>query len=241
MKAKLKFIAGCFIALLLALPAWAIPIPDTQRVTVDGVTWAQVNLFFRLTWDEIDAQCPDGVCASGSVLGPWHMAGWTWAGPEEAAALLNYYLANAGVGSSDLLDPSDLDDSYVTYDTRRAEWIKAIASDFRYTAYDHTGGYYLSGWVAKGPGQRYLVDFQYFDPVLDLYRNRAAASSAARPDQAGFGAWFYCADDCPPLQSIVAPPVLPLVAVALAVLALGRRRRTALLIPPPGPPGRRVP
>src|SRR5262245_9478435 len=128
MKAALKpFACGAF-ATLLALPAGAIPIPDTERVTVNGVTWLQPSLFIE-TWSDINAQCPDGVCGSGSTLGDvreWDMEGWTWAGPDEAAALFNYYLANAGVTGSDLLDPANLDDIYI--EAGRADWVDAILS-----------------------------------------------------------------------------------------------------------------
>jgi hypothetical protein len=225
-----RFLASCALVHLLAVPAWAIPIPDTQRVLVNGATWAQVNIFVRLTWGDINAQCPGGVCASGSVLGQWDMSGWTWAGPEDTAALFNYYLANAGVGGSDLIDPANLDDSYTTFENRRADWIAAVRHDFNYTSYDHLGGYYLNGWVAEYPGERYLMDFQYFGPESELFRNRAAASSAfsARPDVVGFGAWFFCTDDCPSSQSVAAPPVLPLVVLAIFGLALSRRKYAGL-------------
>ncbi len=227
MKATVKFIVGCAVALLLTLPAWAIPISDADRVTVNGVTWAQPTLFFRLTWGEINAQCPDGVCGSGSIVHSWDMTGWTWAGPGEVAALFNYYLANAGIGGSDLLDPENLDDSYITYEN--AEWIRAVVHDFRYTAYDHTGGYYLWGWVAEFPGERYMIDALY-DWEQGLPRRRAASSSTAsgRPDSVEFGAWFFCTDTCPPAQSVDAPPVLPLVALSLVGLVLGRMGRSGL-------------
>lgn len=223
MKVLGKLFACIAMALLLALPAWSIPIPDAQRVTVNGVTWAQADLFFRLTWGQINAQCPDGVCGSGSTLGQFDMAGWNWAGPDEVAALFNYYLANAGVGGSDLLDPANLDDAYITFGS--APWVRAIANDFDRTAYDHMAGYYLWGWVAKFPGERYIIDFQYWGE--EGFRKRAASSSSFsdRPEREEFGAWFFCTDDCPPSQVVAAPPMLPLVAIALAGLVLSRARR----------------
>jgi hypothetical protein len=232
MKSMLKSLAGCAMALLLALPAWAIPIPDANRVTVNGVTWAQPVKFLQ-SWDEINAQCPDGACTSGSSLGTWDMAGWTWGGPDEVTALINYYLTNTGVGGSDLLDPTNLTDSYIVNDY--ATWIGAIAHDFRPTDYDHTGGYYLRGWAAKFPGQLYLVDLVH---AGDYSRSRAAAfSGSSSTARFGFGAWFYCTDDCPSSQAVAAPPILPLIALALAGLVWSRRRPGGLrAILPIGPP-----
>jgi len=226
MKIPASLAAGA-VALSLVLPAWAMPIPEAHRVTVNGVTWAQLDLFPTLTWGQIDAQCPHGVCASGRVLGQMDMAAWTWAGPDEVAALFNYYLANAGVGGSDLLDPSNLDDAYEVYASWRTDWVKAVMQDFRYTAYDHQGGYYLHGWVAESPGQRYMIDLQSIGPDWELYRNRAAASSAwsARPQATAPGAWFFCADRCPPLAAVPAPSALPLFLLAFSGMLLSGVRR----------------
>lgn len=223
----LKYLAGCATGLLLALPAWAIPIPDAYRVTVNGITWAQPAIFLP-TWGEVNAQCPDGVCANGSSLGQWDLTGWTWGGPDEVAALINYYLANAGVGGSDLLDPADLDDYYVV--DYHADWIGAIAHDFFPTERDHTGGYYLWGWAATFPGQSYRVSVVH---AGDESQSRAAAKSASGASPyVRLGAWFYCTDDCPPSEEVAAPPVLPLIGLSLAGLVLSRSRRGSPGIPP---------
>lgn len=227
MKGLGKLLACIAMGVMLALPAWSIPIPETQRVTVNGVTWAQPNLFGG-TWGEFNAQCPDGPCASGSLLESWDMTGWTWGGPEDVAALLNYYLANAGVAGSDLLDPANLNDSFVTVQAAPAPWITAIAKDFRRTGYDHTAGYYLWGWVAQIPGQRYMV---YAQSAPEFWQSTARSSSAAsgNPDRTETGAWFFCTDACPPTESVAAPGVLQLVALALAALGWSRSRHARLL------------
>lgn len=227
MKSILKSVSGCALAWLLTFPAWAIPIPDAQRITVNSVTWAQPNLFGG-TWGKFNEQCPGGLCAVGSSLGTWDMTGWTWAGPEEVAALFNYYLANAGVAGSDLLDPLNLNDSFTAEGNAPAPWIAAIAKDFRPTGYDHTAGYYLWGWVAEFPGQRYLVDAQS-SPSYWLSRARSSSSASARPDYVETGAWFFCTDECPPAESVAAPGALQLVVLAFAALGWCRSGRARQL------------
>ena len=63
----------------------AAPIVDT--VTVDGTTWAQVDLFLDIPWSDLNAACPGGPCTNGAVLAGYDMTGWTWATLGEVGAL----------------------------------------------------------------------------------------------------------------------------------------------------------
>lgn len=61
----------------------------TDTVTANGREWAQVDLFTNLSWNEINAVCPAGVCAG--MLKGYDMTGWTWASLGDVVALFNSY------------------------------------------------------------------------------------------------------------------------------------------------------
>ncbi len=94
-------------SLIHALPSAASPIPASQTVEVNGVTWAQVDIFSNLKWVDINAACPadaGGVCKPGSTLHGLDMEGWTWASVDSLNIMFNYYLAKYGVPSWELLN-----------------------------------------------------------------------------------------------------------------------------------------
>ena len=170
--------------------------PITDSVIVDGKEWAQPKLFLGVSWNEINAQCPAGVCSIGSTLHGHDLTGWTWAGPAEVSALVNYYLSNAGVSGSDLLDPADLDDSYSEYSIGNTSWFTAFTDDFDIFLLHRDGSIYFRGFAAEFTGQRYLLVRQWdeFIPPYN-YRFTASASSSlnTQPDHTNTetGAWFY--------------------------------------------------
>ncbi|MCB1697718.1 MAG: hypothetical protein KDI34_15935 [Halioglobus sp.] len=65
-------------------------VPAGDIIPVNGKEWLQPDLFIGLTWEEIDAVCPNGVC--NGVLAGRDVTGWTWASIEDVAALFNYYI-----------------------------------------------------------------------------------------------------------------------------------------------------
>jgi hypothetical protein len=69
-------------------------LPITDTVTANGKEWAQVELFYNLSWDEIDAVCASNPCVEGSVLNGYNMTGWTWASNSDFVDLLNSYGIN---------------------------------------------------------------------------------------------------------------------------------------------------
>ena len=71
------------------------PYPDI--ITVDGKEWLQPYLFTNLTWNDINAVCPEGICAGN--LNGYDMTGWTWASADDLNALFNHYIG------SDILGP----------------------------------------------------------------------------------------------------------------------------------------
>ena len=216
--------AFALVSLLSTSLAHAMPISEADRLSVNGTTWAQADLF-RLTWNDINDQCPGGVCAEGSTLNGYDMGGWIWAAPDNVSALFNYYLEASGVMGSDLLDPSQPEDSYVEFTSGHASWIEAISDDFRYTSYDHTGGYYLNGWASQFEGRRYGMDAVYWNEEPDIYRNRASSSVRTDPGSLLFGAWFYCTDNCPDSQPVSLPSTPLLITVAFIALGMNRRKK----------------
>lgn len=74
---QVKKASGVVLLSLASVAAYAMPITDT--VIVDGTQWAQPNLFVNNSWNDINAQCPGGVCNAASVLNNWSLDGWTWA------------------------------------------------------------------------------------------------------------------------------------------------------------------
>lgn len=60
-----------------------------DNVVIGDRQWAQVKLFDGLTWEEVNAVCPDGNCISGETLNGWDMTGWKWASVDEVKLLFN--------------------------------------------------------------------------------------------------------------------------------------------------------
>ena len=66
-------------------------------IEVDGKEWYQPYLFVDLSWNEINAICPDGIC--NGTLNGYDLTGWFWASVKDMNDLFNYYIG------SDLLGP----------------------------------------------------------------------------------------------------------------------------------------
>ena len=65
------------------------PVLEPDTVTVDDKEWAQVDQFTNLSWNDINAVCPAGVCSG--ILNGYNMTGWTWASFVEFEQLINAY------------------------------------------------------------------------------------------------------------------------------------------------------
>jgi hypothetical protein len=70
----------------------------TDTILVDGKEWAQVDLFINLSWNDINAACPGGICSDLSVLNNFRMKGWTWASIADMNALFNHYIGSPELG-----------------------------------------------------------------------------------------------------------------------------------------------
>jgi hypothetical protein len=63
----------------------------TDTVIVDGVEWAQVDLFENVAKFDMGHACPGGACSG--VLNGYNMDGWRWAEPNEVNVLFDHYLS----------------------------------------------------------------------------------------------------------------------------------------------------
>jgi hypothetical protein len=87
-----KIIGRTLIVLVLgwAGSVAAVPITGADAMTVDGTDWAQVDLFTNLSWNDINAYCPGGVCDTGRLNG----------NDMEGTDKLTYFSSKSGVFGS---------------------------------------------------------------------------------------------------------------------------------------------
>ncbi|NND69779.1 MAG: hypothetical protein HKN19_19470 [Halioglobus sp.] len=155
----------------------AVPITDT--VTLQGVEWAQPALFTNLTWDEIDAVCPGGVC-NGNLNG-FIMDGWTFANLNDVFPVFNFYI---GVNA---LTPTQLT-ALAALGTLDAMW----AAGWQQTYFSPSDG--IVGRVRDVSGtEHYTLGGQEETsiPPFGLVDFFIALELPDAPGSAGTGAWFY--------------------------------------------------
>jgi hypothetical protein len=201
------------------LPVWAVPITDT--VTVNGTTWAQVDLFAGLSWNTLDALCPGGVCGTNTLNG-FDMAGWHWASADDLAAAFNPFLVDSGFGGSDLLGPGP-DRFYWGFSNPDADFGgNFIDEGFRPT-YAQFGDRVLTGWISNAvPGDTTLayqgvvgdypgqVQAALFGTDYTQQRNRGSLFSP--------GAWFFQSGS----SEVPAPATVPLFLIGILAAYLCR-------------------
>lgn len=80
--------------------AAGVEITGADTLIVDGNQWAQVDLFINLSWNDVNAACPSGICAAGVTLNGYDMSSWTWASVTELESLFINYDASLGALSA---------------------------------------------------------------------------------------------------------------------------------------------
>ena len=84
-RTRIPILSAILIAVILsASTVRATPITDI--VTVGANDWAQPVLFFGLSWNDMNAVCPAGVCGV-SLLNGFDVSSWTWASVFEVGEL----------------------------------------------------------------------------------------------------------------------------------------------------------
>jgi hypothetical protein len=195
--------------------------PITNTVTVGDKEWAQVNLFTPLSWNTVDEVCPDladGVCNEGETLNGWTMTGWTWASIFDVGELFSALTPHPGAVITAV---RELD----------SEWAPAFFAESGFEPTQTLSASELIRGVTRTTNpfatfQSYLgivVNQQNTDP---RFRDLVDTSVSRNKNfgSANTGVWFYR----PATVQVPAPATLPLLGLALGLLAALRRigRRT---------------
>jgi hypothetical protein len=81
----------------------ASQIQAADIVSLGGLEWAQPDLFLGVSWHDINAACPGGVCGAATLNG-FDMAGWNWATSSDVTNLVNVYVLRDSGDTNSLLD-----------------------------------------------------------------------------------------------------------------------------------------
>jgi hypothetical protein len=221
---------GLLTTLLLGSNAWGGPILPADIVTVGDREWAQPDLFLDLSWNDIDAVCPGGIC-NGSLNG-LDLNGWTWAEDDDTTELARVYLAAAGIDTSGLTLP-DYGDS------PGSTWAQAFEDDFRATSDPNPGyhDYFSGGHLINKVGSPIIVFGYAMNAVVcssclhPIWRGELEDNYTiqffTQPDSRveGFGAWFYRDS-----SNQVPVPATPVLMITALLLLLRKRQWPASLI-----------
>lgn len=200
---------------VLAFTGWAsnasaIPISSADIVTVDGVEWAQVDLFSNLSWEDMSVVCPGGVCGPGTLNG-YDMDGMVWATLADVYSLFNYYIG------SDVLEVGG--DSF--YSEPDSTWAPLFLSEWRATITSNDPDWQgVDGFVSTSSGAIYAFSASLVD--RDGATDNAIGSILPKADaHPTLGAFFYRASSG---GGVSAPATLTLFSLALAVLGWARHK-----------------
>lgn len=169
-------------------------LPITDTVTANGRLWAQPADFTNLSWNDIHAACPAGLCTAGALLNGFVMTGWRWATVDDVNALFNSYIGSTqlGPGPSQYIPPLS-----VCFPTQTGACPFAVitafgeAGKFDSTDTNYDSYLYLTGLVSEVPSP------------ADAYKATAGANIAGSVIWASnltqartlasptVGAWFY--------------------------------------------------
>lgn len=161
----------------------------TETVTVGDRVWAQPDLFVGLSWNQIKAQCPSEVCASGATLNSLDMEGWQLASVDEVSELFNQYIGPGGIGPGP-------DFIYAPHDSWGARFFN---DGFRRTLQNsEPEGTYSQ--AIEGLTADLVIDAEdsvhvgvFEDALLEGFSDHATTYGSHGKDEGyGFtGAWFY--------------------------------------------------
>ncbi|GAB5449766.1 MAG: hypothetical protein Hals2KO_00940 [Halioglobus sp.] len=212
-----RLVISCW---LFSLPAAAAPITDT--LIINGLEWAQPDLFVGLSWNEINAVCPAGTCQQHGVLLGHDVSGWTWANSAQMHGLFNAYIGSAelgpGVGSySTFVTDNSLPDPFS---------FGFFADGWRPTLEEKRPAFFadatvLRGFMADSSEQLARINAGFIPANL---RTGGASTDDylwQLPGDTKIGAWFFQQ----PATSVDAPGTMVLLGGVLLLLTSQRRAR----------------
>ncbi|MFT5709322.1 MAG: hypothetical protein ACI8QT_000008 [Halioglobus sp.] len=190
------------LLLFIAMPSWG------QSVVRDGKEWLQPVDFTNLSWDDVNAVCPAGVCAG--TLNGVDVTGYNWASVDESSELFNSY----GV-----TPPLPVPSTYSSVTEADSTWAPAFVVDFSPTV-DVGTQQQVRGWTSSELNPttgRYTL----IADVLAVLGNDSASTPNTQPKGNGFasiGVWMWRTEPVPPTAEAV--PTLSAYGLVLTVLGL---------------------
>jgi hypothetical protein len=171
-------------------------ITSADIVTANGKEWAQPDLFMYLSWNQINAVCPAGICTDGGILNGHLMTGWAWASMGDVAALFNSYGVSPPLS---LVTPGRVESSYLSpWATAffTAGW-RETGLPYIYTkavagfAHDLCSGCTIDGYGVRTPAIHDALTDRTSAP--GTLKDRAITDNVERTSVFldGTGAWFY--------------------------------------------------
>lgn len=203
-------------AVVVSQTSWAVPIPGNNIVVIGGQEWAEVDLFSNNSWDTINAQCPAGVCSTGSVVNGWSLEGWKWASLDDVQLLFNVFTGLSTTAPG-------------VVEERASSWAPQFIATFRPTTVRPEVSV-VSGWAfAALPPPAFelsaptpnLKDVTIPPNGVDFASTASYVGRDSTSEERG--AWFYRdrATQAP------APHTLSLFGLGMASLWMSRRKKQA--------------
>lgn len=150
---------------------------DIATLTVDGKEWLRPSLFTGLSYDDIVAACPGGVCGNGAVILGQTMNDFVLASVDDVNGLFN-----AIIGGTPLVGPSG-------YSEIDSIWGPILTTMFGVTEIGPAGSRVSGLTRTPSGGSVYTADCTDLNSGVDSARTASTQSNGL--SSPSVGAWFY--------------------------------------------------